>query len=226
PRPGREGGAVRIRPPRAGGTTSPGEEPGGDGSGDDRRAVGAPHRAPARGGGPGSARRSTDPAEMRSPGGRTSPPREDLARGDKKHVPSRPRRQKLSSAAPEGGPSARNGGHQTKEHDEAVSEHRSEMNSDDEDFLDPNEEETTFRKATGAEAGGSTRRRGAGGHGKHSKIVQSEPEAGGAARRRELRAEAAQFLPCGAVTLAGRAGCSRPRPGGRTAGGTREESAN
>ncbi|EJK44600.1 hypothetical protein THAOC_36849, partial [Thalassiosira oceanica] len=33
----------------------------------------------------------------------------------------------------------------------------------------------------------------------------SEPEAGGAARRRERRAKAAQFLPCGAVTLAGRA---------------------
>ncbi|EJK50029.1 hypothetical protein THAOC_31042 [Thalassiosira oceanica] len=34
----------------------------------------------------------------------------------------------------------------------------------------------------------------------------AEPEAGGADRRRERRAETAQFLPCGAVTLAGRAG--------------------
>ncbi|EJK46532.1 hypothetical protein THAOC_34794, partial [Thalassiosira oceanica] len=41
---------------------------------------------------------------------------------------------KFSSIALEGGPSARNGGRQSKEHDEAVSEHRSVLNSDDEDF--------------------------------------------------------------------------------------------
>ncbi|EJK44456.1 hypothetical protein THAOC_36997 [Thalassiosira oceanica] len=38
-------------------------------------------------------------------------------------------------------------------------------------------------------------------------------EAGGAARRREPRAETAQFLPCGAVTLAGRADHRERKPG-------------
>ncbi|EJK72138.1 hypothetical protein THAOC_06360 [Thalassiosira oceanica] len=52
----------------------------------------------------------------------------------------------------------------------------------------------------GKEGGNDTARRS-----RHPKIGESEPEAGGAARRREWRAETAQFLPCGAVTLAGRA---------------------
>ncbi|EJK69945.1 hypothetical protein THAOC_08748, partial [Thalassiosira oceanica] len=42
------------------------------------------------------------------------------------------------------------------------------------------------------------------------KNCAAEPEAGGAARRREPRAETAQFLPCGASTLAGRASEGRP----------------
>ncbi|EJK71915.1 hypothetical protein THAOC_06601, partial [Thalassiosira oceanica] len=37
------------------------------------------------------------------------------------------------------------------------------------------------------------------------KNCAAEPEAGGADRRRERRAESAQFLPCGASTIAGRA---------------------
>ncbi|EJK48741.1 hypothetical protein THAOC_32436, partial [Thalassiosira oceanica] len=101
---------------------------------------------------------------------------------------------KFSGISLERGPSTRNGGHQSKEHDEAVPEHGSELNSDDEDFLDP--------KSTRFMDDATINR-----HGEEESTYKNwaaEPEAGGAVRRRELRAETAQFLPCGAS----------PSPGG------------
>ncbi|EJK59899.1 hypothetical protein THAOC_19826 [Thalassiosira oceanica] len=89
----------------------------------------------------------------------------------------------FSSVALEGGPSARNGGCQSKEHDKA--------SGNGDEWI-------------------ST-----------SKNWAAEPEAGGAVRRRELREETAQFFPCGAVTLAGRAVGQERKP--NLPGGSRQE---
>ncbi|EJK77452.1 hypothetical protein THAOC_00717, partial [Thalassiosira oceanica] len=106
----------------------------------------------------------------------------------------------FSSVAFEGRVPAPIGGHGRTERGGAVSEHRSEVNSDVTKASRPRSDRAKER--CDATINGSKRGLVMDSHSaeipKHSKIVQSEPEAGGAGRRRERRAETAQFLPCGA----------------------------